>query len=322
MTDPRPAISVIIPCAGDLPRLHTQLDALERQRDAPPFEVLVVDNGAGSVLDEFRHRRLRVPCGLRLVDGTQRRGSSYARNVGAHRAGSDLLMFCDADDVVSASWVRHGARAFDLAPVWTGAAISVHDAEFRAGATAIQARIDDVADDERQPVPDTAERPTVLMGGNFGIQRDLYLALGGFDVSVPHHGDDNDLAVRIRSAGEQIPRFECVRIGYRHHPGMLPTCRRAYFASRAAELLRTRTTARVSALRAWTRVVALVVRAAGFPVGMLARRRWHTASLVVRWCHTLGTLDGVFRYAILRRTPPRELGVGLLPSNGAQGSTR
>ena len=65
------------------------------------------------------------------------------------------------------------------------------------------------------------------------------------------------------------------------------------------------------------RAATLLLRAIFFPLGMLVRRHWDTAGLLTRWCHVLGTVDGLVRYGVLRRVPPRELGVGLGPARPA-----
>lgn len=312
-TQRTPVVSVVIPCGGDSATLPLQLAALASQTTAPEFEVVVVNNGAPGELDGLPAAHPDLPYPLRVVEAVDRRGSSYARNVGAREARSELLMFCDADDVVSSSWVHHGRRAFAVTPVWSGVALALPDGEFGADPAEVQARIDPTGE-EGPPLADTQEHPTVLLGGNFGITRRAFVELGGFDVSVAHHGDDNDLCARVRAAGQQVPHVLSARIAYRQTPGVRAACRQAFADSRAAQLLQARTAPPVPGPRALARAAALAARAPLFPLGMLARRRWEPAALFTRWCHVLGTVDGLLRYGVLRRVPPRDLGVGLGPS--------
>ena len=83
MTGGSPVVSVVIPCSRDAETLPLQLAALGSQLAAPAFEVLVVNNGAPGALDRLVHDHPGLPCPLRVVEATERQGSSYARTVGA-----------------------------------------------------------------------------------------------------------------------------------------------------------------------------------------------------------------------------------------------
>ena len=83
MTGGSPVVSVVIPCGRDAETLPLQLAALARQLSAPAFEVLVVNNGAPGALDHLVDDHPDLPFTLRVVEATERQGSSYARNVGA-----------------------------------------------------------------------------------------------------------------------------------------------------------------------------------------------------------------------------------------------
>ena len=115
-TSALPEISVIIPAFNAERFLPLQLEALDAQSGAPSYEV-VVDNASTDGTASVVHRLAReVSYPLRLVSAPEHQGPGFARNVGAAHAHADLLMFADADDVVSRWWVRNGARAFES---WT-----------------------------------------------------------------------------------------------------------------------------------------------------------------------------------------------------------
>lgn len=116
-TSALPEISVIIPAFNAERFLPLQLEALDAQSGAPSYEVVVVDNASTDGTASVVHRLAReVSYPLRLVSAPEHQGPGFARNVGAAHAHADLLMFADADDVVSRWWVRNGARAFES---WT-----------------------------------------------------------------------------------------------------------------------------------------------------------------------------------------------------------
>src|SRR5690606_34073255 len=108
---PTPEASVVIAAFNAERTLGEQLAALSRQAVRFPWEVLVCDNGSTdgtvAVVTEWQGRLPQ----LRLVDASARRGPGAARNAGAARALSPLLLFCDADDVVADDWLAplHGA---------------------------------------------------------------------------------------------------------------------------------------------------------------------------------------------------------------------
>ena len=209
-------MSVIIPAFDAARVLGLQLDALASQEGAPPFEVVVVDNNsADGTAALVRGRARNFPVPLRIVTAVEHQGPGYARNAGAAAARAELLMFADADDVVSKWWVRNGARAFESSALWSGGARLMTDDEMRGGIEQIRAAMGD--EDRRiDVVPgDLSNAFPVLMGGDFGATRQTYERLGGFDVSLGGVYEDNDLAVRAHRAGVPVDEAPDVRIAFR-----------------------------------------------------------------------------------------------------------
>ena len=104
-------VSVVIPVYNAIEHLGDLLSELAKQDFQGDWEIVVADNGStdGSS-EEVERRRPELPP-LRFVDASAQRGAAYARNVGVAHANGDLLLFCDADDLVSRGWVRHMAEA-------------------------------------------------------------------------------------------------------------------------------------------------------------------------------------------------------------------
>lgn len=104
-------VSVVIPVRNGERWLGAQLEALADQRYGGPWEVVVVDNGSTDCgMEVARAWAGRLPS-LRIVDASARRGINHARNRGAREARGDLLLFCDADDVVAEGWIDAMVRA-------------------------------------------------------------------------------------------------------------------------------------------------------------------------------------------------------------------
>jgi glycosyltransferase involved in cell wall biosynthesis len=92
-------ISVLLPARNASATLHDALRGVLAQRDAPPFEVVCVDDASTdatpSLLAEAAHRDARV----HVVRG-EGRGLVAALNLGLSRCKGDLIARMDADDLV------------------------------------------------------------------------------------------------------------------------------------------------------------------------------------------------------------------------------
>lgn len=104
---PAAAVSVIIPHYEQREILADTLEALGGQEEAPPFEVLVVDNGSRVPPDDLCAGRSEV----RLLRQPEP-GPGHARNLGAAAGRAPILAFLDADCVPAPDWLAAVARCF------------------------------------------------------------------------------------------------------------------------------------------------------------------------------------------------------------------
>ena len=197
---PRIRLSVIIACLDAAETIAVQLEALSAESSPVGWEVMVCDNGStdGTLAIVERYRN-RLP--LVVVDASAHRGAGAARNQGAAAARGDWLAFCDADDVVGTGWVAAMASALDAHAFVAGR----FEAERLNDRRTLRSRSLD-QQDGLQHSPTGAELPHAG-AGNMGIRRELFLAVGGFDLSVPCL-EDTDLSWRVQRAGvplEYVP---------------------------------------------------------------------------------------------------------------------
>lgn len=287
-----PEVTVVIPCRDAATTIGLQLGALARQLDPPAFEVVVVDNGSSDDIDgEVERARRETGLDVRLVRATAYPGSSYARNVGIAHASTSTLLFCDADDVVSRTWVRNGARATEHSPLWSGSAVLLPEEVFDDGLEAVLAAFDADPPDWTPPGEAQPGPFPVLMGCTFGARRETLLALRGFDQAFPHHGDDNDLGSRAHRAGLRIPVVDTVRIGYRGRFSTSDRMRRAFHDARAARRL---LVIDHLAPPPWLRPWPLELAACAAATALLPLRRGTTrpSDVLLRWCHAAGDASG------------------------------
>ncbi|MCT1385966.1 glycosyltransferase [Brachybacterium sp. p3-SID1565] len=188
-------VSVVICALNEERRIGRQLAALDAQIDAPPFEVIVVDNGStdGTVatVQEWIRSSPHVAVGVRVVDASSAPGIPAARNAGARAADGRVLAYCDADDEVQPGWVAaiaHGVKGTSL-----------------AGGRLIAFEPDGTCRGDLFSGPVTTSYLPHIGGANFALERKTYFEVGGFDESLPRYGfDDVDFSWRMQEAGHQI----------------------------------------------------------------------------------------------------------------------
>jgi glycosyltransferase involved in cell wall biosynthesis len=90
-----PLLSIVVPVYNDWKPLEQCLESLALQRDAPPFEVVVVDDGSAEAVPEYIHRSgLKYPL---TVVRQAHAGIPAARNQGVRTAKGNVFLFVDAD---------------------------------------------------------------------------------------------------------------------------------------------------------------------------------------------------------------------------------
>ncbi|MEM8932218.1 MAG: glycosyltransferase [Acidobacteriota bacterium] len=115
MSDSEPVdISVVIPTYERLDTLPEVLDALDAQDDAPPFEVIVIDDGSSDDTWEWLSSR-RSPHPLRTLR-QENAGPARARNHGVEVARGQRVAFLGDDTVPQAGWLRAHQDAVDARP--------------------------------------------------------------------------------------------------------------------------------------------------------------------------------------------------------------
>ena len=98
-----PEVSVVIPARNAQGMIKDQLEALTLQQTDRPFEVIVVVNGCTDRTEE-EARSFSGRLNLRVIHSEP--GYSSSRNAGALAARSHVVLFCDADDAATPTWVE------------------------------------------------------------------------------------------------------------------------------------------------------------------------------------------------------------------------
>jgi glucosyl-dolichyl phosphate glucuronosyltransferase len=204
-----PLVSVVLCTWNRAALLDGALTALVNQHDAPPHEILVVNNASSdataAVIAQYAGRFPHV----HAID-EPRQGLSFARNAAVRAARGSLVAFTDDDVRVGPTWVAQLTRAFDewpnasciggpVLPQWSGPVPGWLTPRLW-GPLGIQ----DYGD---EPFRVDAKRPVCLIGANLAFRRAALERIGEFTPAVQRvregggSTEDHELHLRLWRAG-------------------------------------------------------------------------------------------------------------------------
>jgi mycofactocin system glycosyltransferase len=217
-----PRVSVIVPVHNRPAEIQACLETL-LQVDYPPerMEILVVD-------DASTDRTPEVVAGfpVTLIRLPENRQAPFCRNLGARRAGGEILAFIDSDCLASSSWLR------ELVPLF-------QDRSLAAVGGKVEAYDDGKGLDRYEqvmsslnggdwPRRSSGEEPFFYVPScNFLIRRESFLSVGGFqeDLQV---GEDVDLCWRLQDRGHPVEYRPFGIVYHRHRNRMKDFCSRRF----------------------------------------------------------------------------------------------
>lgn len=185
------SISVIIPARNARAYLGETLPALLAATSAHGgAEVIVVDNGSTDGTADF----VRAAGGgrVRCLECPEERVGGL-RNRGVEASSGAILAFVDADCLIDPDWVvvLDGILA-DPAVAGAGAPYDLPDSP-----APLEEAWHSLHDQPR-------DGPAAwLFGGNCGLRREAFVAVGGFDPAL-ESGEDAELGMRLRRAGHRL----------------------------------------------------------------------------------------------------------------------
>jgi glycosyltransferase involved in cell wall biosynthesis len=187
-------VSVVIACFNAAQTLAAQLQALVDQRGAPAFEIVLVDDGSTDASIEVAARYRKACPALRVHELAHLGNVAAVRNEGVRQARGRLILFCDADDVVGPDWVACLSSALRSHDVVAGPLDVQH---LNASWTVDASKLSQTHALQRAGFLPFAG------GGNLGIRRQVFEALGGFDTELPAL-EDTDLCFAAQLRGHDL----------------------------------------------------------------------------------------------------------------------
>lgn len=199
------AVAAIIPTHRRPALLQRAVRSVLAQR-APVTELIIVNDGPAADTPAIA-AAVAGNSHVTVIDNRRTPGPSGARNRGAALASAEWLAFLDDDDEWLPDYIAALQRLVAEQPL--DVVLSNFEVVFD----------DDRADGERV-VPEVLEagafltRNAGLIGSNFAMRREYYLALGGFDETMTS-AEDMDIGIRMSLGGARYRPLHQALV--RHH---------------------------------------------------------------------------------------------------------
>jgi cellulose synthase/poly-beta-1,6-N-acetylglucosamine synthase-like glycosyltransferase len=220
---------------------------------------------------------------LRWVDASRSRGTNVARNVGASVARGEFLLFVDADDAVTPTWLAAMAAAAETCAAVGGTLDRTRFLPARMLSPGA----------ERSGLNSWPGFMSFPSGANCGLRASLLRELGGFSEHYAHGGDDAELFFRLQLQGHQVCFVPEATVEYRERATLRGVARQFYdyglndprlYREFAASGMPRQSIAK--ALRAWTHLIILAPWYGWRP----ARRRQWARSVARRVGRVVATI--------------------------------
>lgn len=204
------AVSVVISTYNRADRLPSALDALLRQTDAPPYEIIVIDNNSSDDTREVVSRVAAATGGRVRYAFEPRQGLSYGRNAGIALARAPIVALTDDDVRVAPDWIAQLERTFrehpDISyvggrvlPLWIEP-----PPRWLTMAHWSPLALQDYGD---EPMTTGRERAICLVGASLAFRRSVFETVGLFTPALGRIKDgigsteDHDMQLRVWRAG-------------------------------------------------------------------------------------------------------------------------
>jgi GT2 family glycosyltransferase/glycosyltransferase involved in cell wall biosynthesis/Flp pilus assembly protein TadD len=213
-----PFVSIIIPVFNKVDFTRKCLEALRTTTPEGSYELIIVDNGSSDGTHTFLDT---LPLPSRIISNSDNLGFARACNQGAQEAHGEYLLFLNNDTEPHPGWLDalvEAARRHSAGVV--GCKLLYPDGRVQHAGIAL---IDGIPDHPNRfapsdsPAVNSIRELDIVTGACILINRELFIALKGFDEIYRNGVEDVDFCLRVREAGYPViyqPRAEVI-----HHEG-------------------------------------------------------------------------------------------------------
>lgn len=288
------SFTVVIPAYNAADYLPEQLEALLHNTIDIP-EIIVSDNRSTDSTKALVERFAQKHKNIKYLYSGEYAGVSYARNRAIQQVHNELVLLCDADDIVAEDWAEKLIQALETADL-VGSGYAFYSFDGDTGQYAI------TSDFCQQPKA-FGNQPYCI-GGSMGFTKAVFEATGGFDEAYRGGHEEVDFCLRVSDAGFTQRWVAEPLISYRQRPSAQGIARQSRNYGRTWVQLATNFSPEfdhhIPSFKLMLRKV--------FP--SLPKYFWqreHTWSEIRGFWWNLGVLEGVIRYRVLGKLPNRSL---------------
>ncbi len=216
-------VSVVMPVGSVDPTLESALDHLDAQIVSFEWELVLALNTKDPVARRLLEGLVDAHAfDARIIDASDVRSASHARNVGANHARGEKLAFCDGDDQAEPDWLQQLIDALE-----PGTAIGGHLGEEELV----------VPGQENWRPPATPGNLPAFLGADYLVSANMALwaedfaAVGGFDCDLIR-GEDIDFSWRLIESGIELRYEPTAVMHYRHRAGLRSLLQQHYLYGR------------------------------------------------------------------------------------------
>ena len=199
-----PEVSVIIPCKNEVNNLRKTVDSIRNSKNKLSYEIIIVNDGSLDGSCDFINTNIEVYKDIKLIS-TFNLEAAGSRNFGAKTALGKYLFFCDAHVCVPDYWIDTLTRTLEdnnahiIAPVIVDMVKENCKGYGQTWNNNLEVMwLLDKTEDKALEIP-------IACGCAFGIKKEVFEAIGGFDKYFEVWGkEDEELCFKSWLFGYKI----------------------------------------------------------------------------------------------------------------------